>query len=319
MSNPQLFENQQHTAQWVQQQRGKLDIAVAFWGNGAVKELKLDAAEGPLRVLLDLSAGASNPDEVERLIAIPGAEVLHLPRLHAKAFISENGVLVGSANASANGLGSEGTEATRWHELGILSDDPSAIASAQQWFERKWEAGRSITPALLKKARENWKERQRLRPKATAKSGKILAAAIADPDAFKNRGVYVVISIDPLGTKGEKDAEDYENQTGHQPHAWEGWTDIPKDADLISFTFYKGEAFKKDEYAVYYSPKKLRRHRSLVLVEPTELDGFSIERVTEWRPALTRAKDDAISKRTWKSEGGLCMDLGEFAEKFGKA
>ena len=63
-----LIQNQQQLAQWAREVKGSLDIAVAFWGEGAISELGLDQRQGDVRILLDLSAGATNPAVVRHLI-----------------------------------------------------------------------------------------------------------------------------------------------------------------------------------------------------------------------------------------------------------
>lgn len=89
-------------------------------------------------ILLELDCGGSNPAEIELLWRTLGKErVRCLPRLHAKTFIAANEVLIGSANASANGLGAEGNEAKHWHELILLSHDPIAVDEARNWFSQK--------------------------------------------------------------------------------------------------------------------------------------------------------------------------------------
>lgn len=132
-----LVINQKHTSKWVREQN-KLDIAVAFWGEGAIKELGLDQPGRKFRVLLDLSAGASNPDEVRALWKLAPKSVKVVERLHAKAYVTPSQALIGSANASANGLGWEGKEATSWHELGMLTDDNTTVRATQKWFAAKF-------------------------------------------------------------------------------------------------------------------------------------------------------------------------------------
>jgi HKD family nuclease len=90
---------------------------VAFWGQGALKALGLDQAQRKVRILLDLSAGATNPQVVRELLALHPEKVRNIPRLHAKTYIGENEITVGSANASANGLGIEGLAANKWFLL----------------------------------------------------------------------------------------------------------------------------------------------------------------------------------------------------------
>jgi len=318
-----LIRNQQHLAAWVREQRGPLDLAVAFWGAGAIEELGLDRRAGKFRILLDLSAGATNPKVVKALLKLAPEGVKCVPRLHAKAFIARDSMMVGSANASANGLGSEGTEAQRWRELGVLCDDAPAVADARAWFNDLWISAESISSGMLKKATVAWNLRQKARPRDAAAETNILAAAVADPDRFSNLGWFVVVTSRDLSKQGKEDAAALEEETNHPVHCWENWPDIPTDAKLICFSNYPGQALIKDELGVFYSPTERRKHRNLVLVEPSKLldeitgQTFALDRITQWRPALERAKT-SIGKAKWKSQGGMCMDLGEFARRFGQ-
>jgi len=310
-----LVVNQKHTSAWVREQN-KLDIAVAFWGEGAIKELGLDQPGRKFRVLLDLSAGASNPDEVRALWMLAPKNVKVVERLHAKAYVTSTQALVGSANASANGLGWEGKEATSWHELGMLTDDRAVVRDTQKWFDDQWTLAEPVSESKLKKAAAEWEPRQRLRPKPVTDTAFILEAAIADPAAYRNRGMYVVVSIKNLDKEGARQRAAKMEETGKYVYCWQDWPNIPKEAKLISFELMKGKDFEKDGPAVYYTGEG-KMTGDLNIVTPATLDdGMKVDRITTWRPALRRAKE--AMKTEWRRDNGLCMDLGKFAAKFGK-
>ncbi|MGP1664880.1 MAG: phospholipase D family protein, partial [Rhodanobacter sp.] len=201
-----LIENQQDLAEWVRQQKEPLDLAVAFWGEGAIEELGLDKRKGKFRVLLDLSAGATNPKVVKALLKLSPEGVKCVPRFHAKAYIATAEMVVGSANASANGLGSEGTEAKRWHELGVICDDAAAVVDAKRWFKNLWGSAEPISPGILKRAVNAWDLMQKTRPRDVTDETNILAAALADPARFTGLGWFVVVTTSDLSKKGNKDA-----------------------------------------------------------------------------------------------------------------
>ncbi len=310
----QLIENQQHLAQWVRNARGPLDLAVAFWGKGAVEELKLEEVR-PIRVLLELQSGGTNPAEVRRLMDLAHVEVRQLTRLHAKAYIANDAVVIGSTNASANGLGSEGSESTRWHELAMRTNDGAVVRDTQQWFEEKWAESRPITPSELKTTELEWKKRQRFRPRASTDAKDILTAALGNPDDYRNRGIFVVVTLWDWDAKGYADAKDHEQRTGQEAVGWQDWSAIPKDATLICFSDYKGQGFEWDEPNIVYSPPRLNRHKSLVLVSAMTLDyGLRPGNIRQWAKALMAVKATIPAKR-WHAAGGMCMDLGAFAEK----
>jgi len=199
-----LIEDQQNLAQWVRNQSTHLNIAVAFWGVGAVEQLGLDDAKKSYRILLDLSSGGSNPKVVAQLLKLRPKFVRCVDRLHAKAFIGKSEMVIGSANASANGLGAEGSEATHWCELGLTTKSPSDVAAAQDWFKALWGDSKTITPKMLADAKTKWERRQKMRPQDPTTSTDLLTAAAANPDAFKNRGYYVTVSTERLSPKAAK-------------------------------------------------------------------------------------------------------------------
>jgi len=120
-----------------------LDVAVAFWGEGA--EAFIHPEDGkPLRVICNLRSGGSNPAVIKRLVARAGrlahVEIRQCDRLHAKLVIGPSQAIIGSANVSANGLGLEGSEVAHWLEAAIHTVDEQELKSAQQWFDHLWSS-----------------------------------------------------------------------------------------------------------------------------------------------------------------------------------
>jgi hypothetical protein len=311
-----LIQNQQHLVKWVRGHEGPIDIAVAFWGKGAIKALGLDTRTTKFRVLLDISAGASNPTEVRALKKLPNATVKCVNRLHAKAYITAHEALIGSANASTNGLGLEGSEATRWHELGLLTADQDAVDEAKNWFDKTWNGAEPVSSEILKQADIDWKLRQKARPKPIVTQKNILDAALKNPEALRDRGIFVVITTLDMDATGAREEKELMEQTGQAPYFWQKWPTIPLDAKLISFSDYPGEGLDIDSPPVYYSPAEPNTYGSLTLVKPTEIPGFTVGRLKSWLPALERAKK-ASPKKTWEKDG-MCWELVEFAELYGK-
>jgi hypothetical protein len=80
------------------------DLAIAYWGANATKTLGIDIIKGPVRILCDAYSGACNPDELSKLLQLD-VDLRTRNGLHAKIVITSTSLIVGSANASANGLG----------------------------------------------------------------------------------------------------------------------------------------------------------------------------------------------------------------------
>ena len=78
-----------------------------------------------VRIICDLLSGACNPVEIEKLKGLDGVRVRTRDRLHAKVWIGGNDVIVGSANASHNGLpGDDEDAANASIEAAVESHDP---------------------------------------------------------------------------------------------------------------------------------------------------------------------------------------------------
>ena len=142
---------------------GDVRAAVAYWGKGATERTGLAENGRPeaVRVICDLLSGACNPAEVESLVWL-GVTVRTLDRLHAKVWIASGQVIVGSANASHNGLPGDDEEAANASiEAAVLSCDPDLIRQVAAWFEDQWCASSAIEDRHLKQARDMWNRRRR--------------------------------------------------------------------------------------------------------------------------------------------------------------
>jgi PLD-like domain len=317
-----LIFNQKHLVKRVHDEMGSLDIAVAFWGKGAVEELGLQGKGPKTRILLDLSAGATNPSVVKKLCELYPDGVRSVNRLHAKAFVGSRWVAVGSANASANGLGLEGADARQWHELTLLTEEVDVVRQAKAWFQRQWNGAMPVDIATdyFKLVEQAWEENQKRRPRPNAGLDCLIIAAVKNPDAFRNRGWFVVVDLDDLSEEGADQLEKEEKIQGRPIFAWEDWSSIPAHSYLISITKFEGQRFRLDTHPgapdpVYYSGDVKRGRMKYVTAD--FIPGFkgNIGKVADWLPSLRRAEREY---RHWNSRRGLWMDLGEFAEKFGE-
>lgn len=311
-----LMQNQQQLAQWAREVKGSLDIAVAFWGESAISELGLDQRQGDVRILLDLSAGATNPAVVRQLLQLHPAKVRSLPRLHAKAYIGDNEVIVGSANASANGLGVESRAANHWIELGILTDDAMAINDAKRWFAERWSESRTIDvdSDYFKQVEAAWKARQKFRHEQNTQPDSLIAAAMKNPQAFAEERWFVTVDILDMSIKGQQALAQKAIEQGEPAFAWESWSDIPQHAHFISFyhdghQFYFAEEDGANE-PVFYSAAG--QSEFMQYVTASHIPGYenNLGALHEWLPLLHKAKTRASD---WESQGGMCMDLGTFA------
>ncbi|MBY5399500.1 hypothetical protein HFN01_32380 [Rhizobium leguminosarum] len=105
------FLNERDGLRTIREMLGKADaatIVVALWGAGAIDALGLRKEWRSLRVVCNLQSGACNPSEIEEVQKLRdlGAkvEVRSDPRLHGKVYLTDKQLVLGSSNASSNGL-----------------------------------------------------------------------------------------------------------------------------------------------------------------------------------------------------------------------
>jgi hypothetical protein len=126
-----------------------LRFAVAFWGEGAARALFAGSRPpADARLICDVSMGGSNPRELEALGAPSNANLRYLTGLHAKVYLSDQGLITGSSNASDNGIGF--LHVARLVEAGSFHPPSSeACDQASGWFEHVWDRSSQIDVAAL--------------------------------------------------------------------------------------------------------------------------------------------------------------------------
>ncbi|WP_240475913.1 phospholipase D family protein [Xanthomonas arboricola] len=310
----ELIKDQQELVTWVREHGGKLDLAVAFWGKGASKALGLHDRAHPSRILLELSQGCSSPDEVRQLMKLPNVEVKALDRLHAKAYIGENEMIVGSANASAGGLGIVGRESVHWTELGVKVAEESPLHEAKSWFDAAWIRGKRITKTMLDDAQRLINERNSKLLPSNPGGLSILQAVKQDPDAWKDARIWVVVATRNLGLEGRKLLEEARafNSTP-AIYAYENWPDIPRAATLISLTKYENEKIELDDPPTFRTPEE-KQPGKIQLVFPEKIPGYTIGTISEWRPLVERAEKTYTG---WIKHGGISLRIHEFVRRYG--
>lgn len=145
----------------------KVRLAVAFWGDGATESLGLGRVGLDLQIVCNLDSGACNPAEIRKLMKLAGKDnVRSNPRLHAKIYWTPSGAVVGSSNASANGLALEGNEARSWEEANVLTADSQVLAALHDRYEELAYPDHSyiVTEPVLALAEAIWEQRRKSRP-----------------------------------------------------------------------------------------------------------------------------------------------------------
>ena len=153
-----LFENHlSHEINSLLMNENRLRIAVAFIGDGASQRINPNAKD--VQIICNLTMNGTNPAEVQNLIHRFGSgSIKQIDNLHAKLYIGSEYAIVGSANLSANGLG---TQPTALREAGykFKLDQPSGRRSLDWFNDALWGDAREITAQDLQDAAERWKRR----------------------------------------------------------------------------------------------------------------------------------------------------------------
>jgi hypothetical protein len=164
----------------------RADLAVAYWGQDATNKLKLSNAEKPIRILCDLWSGACNPVEIKKLLGHSHVAVKTLNDLHAKVYWTPTCAVVGSANASANGMSWENDETAGLIEAALLTEEKILLDAILKWFEDRWEEAEEVDSRLLERVRPIWwKARRGRRPPTPTQGQTILTVFDDNPGWFK--------------------------------------------------------------------------------------------------------------------------------------
>lgn len=166
LTDHQITKNIKNIISNSSQRRKPLNIAVAYWGESAIETLGLDvrveSGSNNVRVICDLMGGACNPSIIEELQKF---RILVKTRngMHAKVWICGTHVIVGSANASTNGLGFDGDNSVAVNqEAAVHLRDSKFAYSVNSWFDRLWDDEDSVlvNKDHLDVAKRLWRRRK---------------------------------------------------------------------------------------------------------------------------------------------------------------
>lgn len=219
--------------------------AIAFWGHEWINYF--DGLIQPIQIICNLESGATNPSIIEKFRHKKNIELRTHCRLHSKVVLSGNNAIIGSANASANGLSLEDSELRGWIEAGVMTQNPEIIADADQWFNRLWGDAidvKQMDSSKLNMIIESWKDRRRRRhPDLMSPEVSILAKLKNDPEWFKDSNILIVITRDSASMEAEKTFHRILPKIEEQDNAdfYEDFTELPSDHFIVD---------------LYYGPRK---------------------------------------------------------------
>ena len=206
MSQNFLTEEKQQIFDRVQELCHKntpLKVAVAYWGDQALEKTglqsRINADSKTVQVLCDLESGSCNPDEIQKLIDAD-VQVKSLKGLHAKVWISENMIVIGSANASSNGLGfyHDG-----YREAAVCMTNASFAKTVTNWFDRLWDDEHAICASQkMDLAEKRWDRRKQARKNTRSKTDQLTEYGDGD-ERFRKFFILLIEDLRVLKDKSQ--------------------------------------------------------------------------------------------------------------------
>jgi hypothetical protein len=220
-------------------------IVVAFWGKGATERLGLEKEWASLTIVCNLDSGACNPRVIKDLMSLPNVTVLNDRRLHGKVYLTDEAVILGSSNASANGLVVEDDGLVGWAEANIVSWDPSFRARTKSWCEDRIAAAQPIEAADLRRAEKAWRLRRKMAPMRGGRTADLLKAVRRDPRHPIWSSVKIVLWTQYASAAAEQEFKQARRggAVAEGTDYYEGWngTLVPGDW-LVDFQLGEGPA-----------------------------------------------------------------------------
>jgi hypothetical protein len=162
--------------------------AVAFWSeDGIARIFESTKAARRARIVCDISMGSTSAEALETLGAPTRKALRHQRGLHAKVYISDYGLVTGSANASISALGPN-LGSARLTEAGTFHGPGSpAWKKAASWFETVHGVADNVDQPALDWARLAYRPPRAGASRPPAR-GSLLDAVRLDPERFAGAG-----------------------------------------------------------------------------------------------------------------------------------
>ncbi|MBY3559777.1 phospholipase D family protein [Rhizobium laguerreae] len=277
------FLNERDGLSTIREMLGKADaatIVVAFWGAGAIDSLGLRKQWQSLRVVCNLDSGACNPSEIEKIMGLgANVEVRSDPRLHGKVYLTAAQAVLGSSNASSNGLVVEGPAISGWAEANITTTDSGLLAQMRTWCDERFLTADAITPDKIALARAAWNARRAASPAIGGLSTDLVGSVRSQPDHPAFAGIKVVQWARTVSARAEKEHKRaiMADQSLTGTDIYEGWGDDMQIGDWLIDFDVSGETAKFTGYwHVVHKQNKLTFVRKKDYVEIPTIGNLKI-------------------------------------------
>ncbi|WIY23607.1 phospholipase D family protein [Parasedimentitalea psychrophila] len=204
-------------------------IAAAFWGIGAVDTLFDGELPKGAKIICDISMGGTNPAELKKMRAPDNPKLRFLDGLHAKVYLSDKGCVVGSANASNNGVGFGGNPSNI--EAGVFSDPETLMwKDTNIWMKSQWNFATELDEQALTRAELKWEKRSKanwngIPPKSGGDNkSPFFQSLLADPESSGEWG-FVFSHGDHWSIEDWESSEDEERTEQQKEDVSKNWND----------------------------------------------------------------------------------------------
>ena len=291
-------------------------IASPYWTKGTLTALGFGAGslDGKLAVLCDLRSGACDPTAIQDMLN-RGASVVSVDRLHAKVYIGDSGVIVGSANATTAGLWHGSNSDAGNHEAAICATSSDAALPWLKWWRELATAGidlsnKQIANLLLDIAGQ---EVAAAKPRASS-----LLKALID-GSYSDGAIPLHVTIDWLDADDEvvEKSVDLSSKLHRTIGYWQRWPTMPKRANVISFMLEKdGRIWLEDVWRTPDDPRSAMdlATKAIYVSKVETIDGrYKLDQPHRWSRAARKCVEDSKYRHHFQGSGtGVCLPISEF-------
>ena len=292
---------------------GPIQAAVAYWGEGAIRDLGIHKGLD-LTVVCDVRSGGCNTDVVEELIRLFGRKrILTHDRLHAKTWLAQSSAIIGSSNASSNGLGFEGREADSLVEANLLVDNPDTVTTVRTWMKNSVvRSAREITQNDLKVGARSHAIYRETRP--LPEGDDLLSLLKKQPESFVGRNAFVWLwdQSQPISRWAEKEFKAVQSERKDTTFTY--WQDITNPPPAGSFILDFDTSSGRPKFTgLWQALNEQHLHRAkngsgtlLLMSERSKFQGLKLGSLLEWRRGAVKAMETGVDE----------FQLADFAKKF---
>ena len=238
--------------------------------------------------------------------------------MHAKVWANGDHVIVGSANASMNGLGFEATfPAVPNVEAAVQLRNRAIARRVREWFDRTWALASLVNEEMLTYSRDLWRRKQTSRGiSQIIMEHRILAYWVGDYTSQAKR--YWADNRESLYTQDELARYERGGTTPFYEMAPE-WAHLPERGAVFLGFFCQGENNDFDfdgSWRIAHDPETLENGNILVFVSRARTSRFPIPRQAVAQMVQCWVTDNGRQPRPEFGDTYLDMNFAEFF--FGK-